>query len=129
MNFSSDADLLFCLRALDGSFSDVEPGDKKPRDWTTGDFVYLVDHPARWWFVQCDGSHPGNDLGTVYLICENSQTNIYYPEHCRKWPGPEPIVTPWLQKVIDKYRSNASQKRHVTRRVDSDGPVSEHTAD
>jgi hypothetical protein len=129
MDFATEEKLFRWLRMIDGSFGDDEEEiaeQKKARDWATGDFVYLVKDPARWWFVQDDGSDPGKDLGTVYLINENSQTNIYYPYHCRKWPGPEPIVTPWLQGVVDKYRSNASKQHHVTRCVDSDGPVSQH---
>jgi hypothetical protein len=124
---SSEETMHVFMQMLRGSFSDDETEAKKEtRDWTTGDFVYLVKKPGYWWFVQDDGSDPQNTTGNVYLISEDSQTNIYFPEHCRKWTGPEPIVTPWLQGVIDEYRSNTADQRHVTRCVDSDGPVSEH---
>lgn len=98
--------------------------NKDARDWTTGDFVYLVKKPGYWWVVQDDGSNPENRTGTVYLINEDSQTNIYFPEHCRKWPGPDPTVTPWLQGIIDKYRLEFAQQH-----IDSDCPMREHTAD
>lgn len=128
----SGGKMLALLSALRGPFDIDEYITSKihsehARNWTTGDFVYLAKDPSYWWFVQDDGSAPDNTMGTVYLISEDSQTNIYFPGHCRKWPGPDPTVTPWLQKIIDEYRLQFAQQRDIASRIDSDGPVSQDT--